>query len=1173
MALGRNSYHVNNTKINLIMLRRFLAAAGMVLAIGMTASAQQATTFTRGADVSWCSEMEADGMKFYSTRGEETDIFQLLGSIGLNAVRLRVWVNPELTNYGAWSDKADVVAKAVRAKQAGLDVMIDFHYSDYFADPGRQTKPKAWQGKDMAALKVALSDHTIDVLTALKEAGVEPRWVQVGNETTSGMVWDDGRIDWNRPNNVRYKNYVALSNAGYDAVKSVLPDAKVIVHHDNGESDNVWFYKDFKQYGGKFDMIGVSYYPDYDNWQQTNADAQTNLRKLYNEFHVPVMVVETGYSTYNETRAESVMKDLFAKMTVEEGCAGILYWEPEVYGGWSHLLDDQTGESIKHEGQYGTKVVNNGAFTQFGRPSRALLAFGEGWQPPVFNGQTQPLSEQEQVYIYNTESKLFLTEGNDWGTHASVGADGLPFMLEKSLLPNGNWDGASYVIKDKSAVKGGWYNMFIQESGDIYMDYAESGDISYTFTGKGDGTYTIGVSEMNTVMNPAHRAGYVMGHYTLYVNQRDQLQTGTGVIFSDPTSFEPGEFNTSWAFVGEEQYKAYESKMVTYRKALELGELIERARAIGVDVTAAQAVYNNTSSTLEQLEAAMAQLEADIIAYYEEHVTPTNPLDMSGRLANTTCDAIGGWINETNCILSTGTWIPDNSDEGSVTGTYVSGWAQDLSGKVYQHVEGLPNGIYQVQMGVLSQKMPMQMFANTNKKNVKVENVFHLYNVITNVGDGTIDLGVEVLETGENWFCVDNPKLMYFGQGVEAYRAWINMLLESAPSFDDAVVQTSLLEEYEGILASVNTAQTKEDILAIIPAYEDVLNRIIDNAAAYAELHAALDDEDEWIADANVYYADIVIDYIDETAGPAYDDHVLGTADVLDIVARMQELKEMVQEFGWKLADFFAAQERLEQTYEQYKDQCSAETAEAAALLIAEVKAFDVANCTTEQIVALLERIYDMEFKLQIPDEPASDENPRDYTAKIQYPSFYDGGTGWNNDGWSTFGSNDWHSSEFFEEIDTHYLNLWNANGGCRAYQVINNLPDGTYCLSMAVYADAEGLQLYAGNQYKDIPAGKNIYGVMGARYEVDVDVVGGQLEIGVRHTGDGALWAIVDNATLTYFGTESQRTGIDEAKNEVKGLMSNMRYNLSGQRVSATSKGIQIMRRTDGSVVKMIVR
>ena len=100
--------------------------------ISFFASAQE-VTFARGADISWCSEMEHDGMKFYNLNGEETEIFQLMKQIGLNAIRLRIWVNPE-NGYGSWSDKADVLAKARRAKAQGLDLMIDFHYSDYFAN-------------------------------------------------------------------------------------------------------------------------------------------------------------------------------------------------------------------------------------------------------------------------------------------------------------------------------------------------------------------------------------------------------------------------------------------------------------------------------------------------------------------------------------------------------------------------------------------------------------------------------------------------------------------------------------------------------------------------------------------------------------------------------------------------------------------------------------------------------------------------------------------------------------------------------------------------------------------------------------------------------------------------------------------------------------------------------
>lgn len=335
----------------------------------------QVPSFVRGADVSWCSEMEADGMKFYASDGTETDLFALMQQIGMNTIRLRVWVNPE-NKYGPWSDKADVLAKALRAKEAGLDILIDFHYSDYFADPGRQTKPAAWTDLSFEDLKAALAAHTINVLQTLKNQGVEPRWVQVGNETTSGMVWEDGRIDWNQAENTRWLNYVALSNAGYEAVKSVLPNAYVIVHHDNAQNDQTWFYQAFKQYGGKFDMIGLSHYPEWDNWSEDNTASATYLRKLHNTFFVPVMIVETGYSNWDEARAERVMKDLFAKMLPEQGCAGILYWEPEVYGGWGHLINDD-GSIWHNTGTYGKKETCNGAFTPYGQPAPALLVFGD----------------------------------------------------------------------------------------------------------------------------------------------------------------------------------------------------------------------------------------------------------------------------------------------------------------------------------------------------------------------------------------------------------------------------------------------------------------------------------------------------------------------------------------------------------------------------------------------------------------------------------------------------------------------------------------------------------------------------------------------------------------------------------------------------------------------------
>lgn len=335
----------------------------LLFMIGMYAHAQN-ISFASGADVSWCTEMEADGKKFYNENGQETEMMALLKQLGMNAVRLRVWVNPE-NEYGPWCDKADVLEKARRAQAQGLAIMINFHYSDRFTDPSHQIKPAAWNGLTMEQLKKAVADHTTDVLSALKAEGITPLWVQVGNETRPGMIFDEGKIDWSKSGSAAWSGYIALSNAGYDAVKSVFPDAKVIVHIDRGPEDNVWFYNSFKQYGGKFDVIGLSHYPDWTNWSSDNDKTANNIQKLNSTFKVPVMIVETGYSAWDEAREKSVMDDLFAKTKNLSGCAGIFYWEPEVYASWKPAVYTK----------WGWNAYDKGAFKSNGRPNAALSAF------------------------------------------------------------------------------------------------------------------------------------------------------------------------------------------------------------------------------------------------------------------------------------------------------------------------------------------------------------------------------------------------------------------------------------------------------------------------------------------------------------------------------------------------------------------------------------------------------------------------------------------------------------------------------------------------------------------------------------------------------------------------------------------------------------------------------
>lgn len=340
----------------------------------------QRGTFALGADISWLSEMEADGKTFKNEEGTQTECMELLKSIGCNSVRLRVWVDP----YGGWSGKEDVVKLAKRATALKLRVMIDFHYSDFFCDPSRQTKPYAWKDLDLDGLTTKVAEHTLDVCQALKAAGVEPEWVQVGNETRNGMLWDEGRF-WNSSGRIEncYKHFAQLSNAGYDAIKQVFPDASVILHVNHAYDDNSWWYTEIKNAGGKFDIIGLSHYPQSDNssktYEELNTAAVSQIKSLITKFAKPVMLVEFGTKSNSENLALTVVQDFKTKIAAANltKYAGIFYWEPEVYGYWKPDVYSSTDTEWNryHVGSstMGWNSYDMGAFTSAGKPNKALI--------------------------------------------------------------------------------------------------------------------------------------------------------------------------------------------------------------------------------------------------------------------------------------------------------------------------------------------------------------------------------------------------------------------------------------------------------------------------------------------------------------------------------------------------------------------------------------------------------------------------------------------------------------------------------------------------------------------------------------------------------------------------------------------------------------------------------
>ena len=332
-------------------------------------------SWAKGADLSWLSEMEHDGVKFYNDANDandanDEDCIALLRGMGMNAVRLRVWVN----HHTGWSNKGDMLYLAKRAAKAGQRIMIDIHYSDFFADPNHQTIPAAWQSYDYKTMLEAVREHTLDVLYTLKEAGVKPEWVQIGNETPNGMLWPMGRVtgdglqvtgDGLRDDG--WKHYAGFTRMGYKAAKEAFPDVTVIVHVDNAYERRDWFWESMQANGGKWDMIGLSHYPMMSawnggkSWQEMNELAEENIKRLIHDWHCPVMIAEIGMFA-NDPESEIVMADFVKRATAIDSCAGIFYWEPEVYGGW------RPAEYIP----LGWGSYDMGAFTPEGQPSEVM---------------------------------------------------------------------------------------------------------------------------------------------------------------------------------------------------------------------------------------------------------------------------------------------------------------------------------------------------------------------------------------------------------------------------------------------------------------------------------------------------------------------------------------------------------------------------------------------------------------------------------------------------------------------------------------------------------------------------------------------------------------------------------------------------------------------------------
>lgn len=359
--------------------------------------------FAKGADISWITEQENSGVQFYNDNGSQQDIFQILGDHGMNAIRLRVWVNPS----DGYCNLNDVLAKAIRARDAGMRILIDFHYSDSWADPGKQYKPAAWANYSFQQLMDVVYSYTVDVLTQLQNNGIYPEWVQIGNETNDGMLWPEGRASQNM------QNFAWLVTTGHNAVKAVNSSIQTIVHISNGHDNGLfqWIIGGIINNGAQFDVIGMSLYPTSTTnltWQQAADACLANMQDMKSRYGKEVMIAEIGMPSDQPEDGYNLLSTMIDYTQSVDGL-GIFYWEPQAYGNW--------------------KGYGLDAWQDNGRPSYAMDAFLEGNS----GGGCNPSSITPYVQV----------DGGSWGqsTNISINAGSSVKFGPQPTEGTWNWSG------------------------------------------------------------------------------------------------------------------------------------------------------------------------------------------------------------------------------------------------------------------------------------------------------------------------------------------------------------------------------------------------------------------------------------------------------------------------------------------------------------------------------------------------------------------------------------------------------------------------------------------------------------------------------------------------------------------------------------------------------------
>ncbi len=476
----------------------------------------------------------------------------------------------------------------------------------------------------------------------------------------------------------------------------------------------------------------------------------------------------------------------------------------------------------------------------------------------------------DTMYLYNVGAQAYFTEGNSWGTQASVGDSGLKVYIEKHIEDpeETDWDGKTYLIWDYSLTRNMWMNLFIDSETEMYVDHGSQGNYCWLFeiVDNGNGTFKIHAADDSkyshtnypgTYIGVVEYAGGTMANTISPLLNPDEM---------DKTKYEA--FHTDWAFVSKADYEAHQKKLKAYRASQELLAALEKAKALGIDVAAEQAVYDNTGSNIETMNGAVVSLKEKTALYYETAITPSSPMSMDEEyVINTTFETSDHWVTTTGAQetgTKTGGWATMKGRDGEyhLTGSYwVNMSTNSFTGKMYRQMEYMPKGVYSLQLAAFDAfrgnedlfRLPWNLdigayvFIN-HADSTLVEYYYpETYEVLAIVDDNTVEvglsMGIDPRDHGSftNLVGMDNCHLIYYGCSPESFAYAFDRLKENVTLTDTTLCQKSMRAEYEALMAEFVAPDNLEEAITSYKTVREMQRTLLRNIKDYRLLQDNLD--------------------------------------------------------------------------------------------------------------------------------------------------------------------------------------------------------------------------------------------------------------------------------------------------------------------------------------------